>query len=293
MTFQIFNQYDPRWSGHALGAEPHELGPFGCFLVLLTMVAWDSFEDLRVTPDHIDEVLFGAGIFSDDNLPNNALDRKWPGRFSTSGWYGGWRSDLVDAAVAAPDRYAWLHIVGYSPLWKINCNHYVLAFGGTKIADPAGGVVRDLSAYGGTVNVKGVTVCQKITPAPVVTAPPVVVVNQPPPILIPVVIAVPDPLFTWKAGDGKGQDAKQLYDVTVSEARAYATAHDGVLVEVLDEKGKTVETEFVAPKPGPKTLPSVPAVATTTAPAHVQQPDFWAVLQSWIIRLMLSLRQKK
>lgn len=134
MGFQIFGQRDPRWAGHALGSGAGELGPYGCLLTCFCMVAYDAYGDMHYTPDNFDNALYGAGVFQNgDELPDNALDRVWPDRFSTT-VVNGWNQAQVNAAVASPDTYAIVCI--HNPAIGVAGYHFMVVFSPSTVADP-------------------------------------------------------------------------------------------------------------------------------------------------------------
>jgi len=292
MAMQLFNQYDPRWSGHALGSGAGELGPYGCFECVLCMIAYDAFGDMHYNPATFDDALYGGGIFQGDELPNNALDREWPTRFVTTR-YSGFRADVIAAALPTPDTYVFLWITNhFSPLWKISiATHFVIAASadGAYIADPAGGVMRNLlAAYGGPAAIGATSTVRRLPQVAAQPKPPVVI-NQPPPVVPPVVFVPPTPMFTWSAQDGTRSAMATPLEACTAAAHAYAQKIPGLTVYINNDKGNAVATEYVALPPAP-TPPTTPVPTPTPAPAHAQQPDFWGVVQNLIISLILSFR---
>jgi hypothetical protein len=181
---QLFNQMDPKWKDHVLGWGPAlgTIGAFGCFNCVLAMVAVAC--GLNYPPATLDELFTKLKIFvkdptgTFDMLPSDALDRAFPGKFK-SVRYAGFRGDLILAARKSKDTFAAVQVVGYSPLWgMVIKTHFVLMAGaGPSIADPEGGVVRLLSAYGGPGAVQETIIIKHLAAAP---AKPVPVTVTPP-----------------------------------------------------------------------------------------------------------------
>ncbi len=157
----LFSQTDNAWRNKELGWGPpgSTIGLYGCYETVGAMIANDALGGIN--PATLDDRLSAMQIFLRDPdgsgdydlVPDNFLDRAYPGRFSTTS-AGGWDQARVSAAIASPDTYVALFLSGWSPLWGINVvTHFVLAWNGTKIADPEGAAVRDLSGYGGVGNV--------------------------------------------------------------------------------------------------------------------------------------------
>ncbi len=134
MGFQIFGQRDPRWAKHALGSGAGELGLYGCLLTSFCMIAYDAYSDLKMTPDVFDTYLYSKGEFvHGDELPDNALDRTWPDRFSTT-VENGWNQAHVNAAVASPDTYAVVCI--HNPAIGVSGYHFMVVYSPSTVADP-------------------------------------------------------------------------------------------------------------------------------------------------------------
>jgi hypothetical protein len=283
---QIDNQCNPQWAGHALGyVSPGTICQYGCLLCVLCDIAYDSFGDMHYTPDKLDGVFQAAGIFEKDStgtfdlLPNDALDRVWPGRFKTE-TYSGFRADLVKAAIPTPDTYVYYWVHGYSPYWKVVvATHYVHGWSadGAYIGDVEGGVVRALSAYGGPANVGQTVLVKRLpqTPAPI-PAPPA---PTPPP---------PAPTYTVATSGGVVLTTGGSYDWAVTAAKSFAAAHVGTLYEVRDSKGNTVDTEFVAPLPAPVPTPIPPPTPT---PLPTRQPNIWDTIDGLLVSLILALKR--
>src|SRR5947209_5357476 len=100
MLEKIYNQYDPRWAGHALGSGAGELGPFGCRETCDTMTAYDAYGDMHYDPASFDDLMYSRGQFAGDLLNVNALDHVWPDRFKTT-VYDGIRLDVAQALVSS------------------------------------------------------------------------------------------------------------------------------------------------------------------------------------------------
>lgn len=155
----LYAQIAAAWRNKELGWGPpgSTIGKYGCYDTTFAMIAHGVLG--IYDPASLDDLFTAQRIFMPsgggdfDLLPDNALDRAVGGRFTTE-TVGGWDQARVNAAVASNDTWCALFLVGYSPLWKMNITHFVLAFGGTRIADSYDGVVRDLSAHGGVGNVK-------------------------------------------------------------------------------------------------------------------------------------------
>lgn len=193
---QFFNQQDARWRDHFLGWGPAlgTIGLYGCYDTVCAMIAWAC--GLHYYPSTFDVLCDARKIFTKDPtgtfdfLPDNALDLAFPGRFKTF-TYGGYRGDMIALALKTADYFAYVHVIGYSPFWKMNiATHYVLMHSAKEIVDPEGGVVRTLVDYGGPACVVKTYIVRHL-PA-IVPAPPVVVV-PPPPIKPPV---TPPPVIT-------------------------------------------------------------------------------------------------
>lgn len=197
MGVQILSQVDSRWRNHTLGygGQVGTIGLYGCYLTVCAMIAKAC--GFNYDPATLDTLAKALRVYvmdptgTYDFLPDNALDKLFPGRFRTVA-YAGFRKDLIDAAVPSKNSFAYVHIVGYSPLWRmVIATHFALCWskGPTYyIADPQGGVVRNLvAAYGGAV--KTYITTYSPPPPPVVVLPPPVVVK--PPVVIPPVVVVP------------------------------------------------------------------------------------------------------
>jgi hypothetical protein len=282
MLERLFNQYDQAWSGHALGSGAGELGPYGCREVCDTMVAYDAFGDMHYNPASFDDLMYSRGQFGGDLLNVYALDHVWPDRFKTV-TYDGMRLDVARTLVSSYSKvdYIRLWLSGvYSPLWKMTIGtHFVLLLRADGwIADPAGGVVRSINDYGGWAAVKAMAHVH-CTPL----AQPIVVAPVPEPIPTP-----PAPAPTFSVVIGSVILVTGLsYEAALERALIAATVRPGSLYEVLDAAGKVVGTGFVAPLPGPIEPPVTPL--PTPAPPKVQQPDFWALLQDFLIRILAPM----
>lgn len=195
----IYSQINAAWRNHVLGygGVPGTIGAYGCYLTVCAMIAKAC--GFNYTPPTLDALATAKKVYvrdpsgTYDFLPDNALDKLFPGRFKTVA-YAGFRKDLVDAAIPSKNSFAYLHIVGYSPLWRMNiATHYVLCWSkgpNFLIADPQGGAVRNLAAsyqLGSVVKTHIVTYIPPVPPV-VVLPPPAVVV---PPVVIPPVVVVP------------------------------------------------------------------------------------------------------
>lgn len=190
---QLFSQRDPRWAGHPLGYGVNlgSIGNYGCFLTVLTMIAWDSFQDMHYLPSKMDELLAARKVFVSsgggtyDLLPDNALDRVWTARFQTR-VLAGWQPAAVAAAVRSKDTYAvlWIHTAAVP-------THFVIAYSADAhlIADPWTGKVGYLAGYGGPAAVHKVILVRKVqppAPAPApAPAPPVGPLPSPGPVPAP------------------------------------------------------------------------------------------------------------
>lgn len=277
---QTFSQCDASYANHLMGNGPGagSICAGGCLLDCFSMIAWDSFSDSHYSPDGLNNVFNVNGTYMseggglNDLLPDNALDRVWPARYITT-HYAGFRADLIAAAIPSPDTYVILNISGYSPLWKMNCFHFVLGWSadGTYILDPEGGVVRNLSAYGGSASVIKTTLVKRITPPP-----------PPPPVPPPAPI-----VYTVQIG--KVVVASNLsYIDAVSQAHNLAQGHVGVVYEVVDAKGNTLETEFRAPTPPPIPAPPIPPRPT---PPPVITRNIWDYIDSFLITIILAIKR--
>jgi len=277
---RLLNQYNPLWAGHALGSVAGELGPFGCNVVACNMVVADAFGDMDYTPDKFDDVLQSRGQFNGDLLNEYALDHVWPDRFTTT-HYDSFRLDICQALVSSYSTtdYIKLWLSGvYSPLWRmvIGTHFVVLLRADGYIADPAGGVIRSILDYGGWGAVKGMAHIHRIAPAVIVV-----------PAVVPVVVkpVVPPPVPTFSIRARAVELATGLtYAAAMTLADTDAAAQPGTLYEILDGKGAVVGTGFRAVLPAPVIVPIL--AKPTTAPAHVQQPNFWAILQTVLIQLL-------
>lgn len=157
---RLLNQQDPAWCAHGLGWGPGlgTIGAYGCYDTVCAMIAW--LFGLKYTPSAFDVLATVRKIFVKDPtgtfdfLPDNALDLAFPGHFKTTS-EPGYNGGRIDAAIKAPDEAAYLHVAGYSPYWGMNIlTHYIGPMTtSTSFADPEGGVVRSIAAYGGVGNV--------------------------------------------------------------------------------------------------------------------------------------------
>lgn len=194
----IYSQVDAQWRNHVLGygGKPGTIGLYGCYVTVAAMIAKAC--GFNYTPATLDSLASAKKVYvrdpsgTYDFLPDNALDLLFPGRFKTYA-YDGYRADLIAKALPSKNSFAYVHIVGFSPGWGINIlTHYVLMWSTALVADPQGGIVRNLvNWYGPKTVVK--TYIATFVPVPVpVVLPPVVVVTSPvpPP---PVVVVAPAP----------------------------------------------------------------------------------------------------
>jgi len=218
---QFFNQQDARWRNHALGWGPavSTIGLYGCYETVCAMIAWAC--GLHYYPSTLDDLDTAKQIFARDPtgtmdfLPDNPLDLAFPGRFKTFP-YGGYRQDLITLALKTADYFAYVHVAGFSPFWRMQIKaHYALMQGrGPGIIDPEGGVARVLAAYGGPACVVKTYIVHHLVP---VVVPPIVVVppapvkppTTPPPVITPTAdpiptaaIMLPTPLPTVPPGRG-------------------------------------------------------------------------------------------
>lgn len=147
---QLFSQRDPRWANHALGSGAGEMGPYGCFEVCFTMIAWDAYDDLHYTPDQFDDILWSDGAFhGTDLLPDNALDIAYPDRFQ-SHTENGFNAANVDAAIKSPDTYVIVCI--HNPAVGVSAYHFMLMDApgpNYLVADPWWGKVMTFGSWGG------------------------------------------------------------------------------------------------------------------------------------------------
>jgi hypothetical protein len=168
----IYGQRNAAWSGHALGWGPAlgTIGQYGCLDTDFAMIAKDVGK--AVDPASMDDLFTTNQIFvkeptgTFDLLPDNALDRAYPGEFTTSS-ITGFAAAQIATAVASPDTYAVLWISTASVP-----SHFVIAWNtsATSIADPWTGTTGSLAGYGGPGAVhKTLLVKHLSVPVPVVS----------------------------------------------------------------------------------------------------------------------------
>jgi hypothetical protein len=197
----IYSQINALWRNHVLGygGRPGTIGLFGCYITVCAMIA--NAAGVRCNPIGFNDLATKRRVFQMDPtgtydfLPDNALDRVFPGSFKTYA-YPGFRADLIAKALPSKYSFAYVHIKGWSPLWGMNIlTHFALMWSASQIADPQGGVVRNLIAAYGKGTVDRTYIVTYIPPAPVVVVPPAPAPGPIPlPPAPPVVPPLPAPL---------------------------------------------------------------------------------------------------
>lgn len=275
----LYSQRNPAWANHPLGWGPAlgTIGAYGCYDTVFAMISRDS--GFGNDPANMDELFTSKQIFvrestgTYDLLTDDALDKAFPGRFSTSS-YPGWRADLVAAAVPSPDTYAVLWISTASVP-----SHFVMAYNvaGTYIADPWTGSVGTLAGYGGPSAVHKTVLVKRLPVPVVVVVPPVVTPPPPPPPPVPYVAL------------SKGIAIATDIDLTkvLAIAASWQTANPGKELDVWQGQNYI---KFLPPDPDaivkPVTLP-VPS-----QPVMIQDTSFQGLLIV-LINFFLKLTGKR
>lgn len=233
---KIFSQIDAAWRNHVLGhgGRPGTIGDFGCYVCTCATIATAC--GLHSAPPAIDALADRRNVYridpsgTYDFFPDNPLDLLFPGRFKTYA-YAGYRTDLIAKALPTKNSFAYVHIRGWSPLWKMQiATHFSMMWANGQLADSEGGVVRNLvGAYGpGTVDRTYITTF--IPPAPVVivvppapTPPPAPIVVPPPPAPLPINPLPPVDPPTPPPGDLSVTFWQWLYSVIAAYFKRQAT----------------------------------------------------------------------
>jgi hypothetical protein len=218
------------------------------------MVAYDV--GLGYRPDTLDNLFTAKAIFvrdptgTYDFLPDNAMDKAFPGKFKTT-IYSGFNVGAIATAVASKYSYALLWISTASVP-----THFVIAAstsGGT-IIDPWYGAYGTLGGYGGPGAVHKTIIVTYIPPAPAPAPVPVPVPTPAPtpapaPVFVnpnrslryPNSLWVPSPNFTADRRDAGNPPTKPSYDLK--------NGYD-IVFHSTDGGAAGVDSTFQNPNPG-------------------------------------------
>lgn len=261
-----FSQRNPSWAGHALGSGAGELGLYGCYETVFTMVYNDAY-GANYNPAEFDDLLWKDGVFSGDLLPDNALDRAFPGRFQTTVEYG-FNQGKVNAAIASPDTYAIVCI--HNPAAGVSGYHFMLMYQPTEVVDPWWGRIMAFSSWGGpsvvvkTIYVKSLKAQVDAAAAQAAAA----------------AKAQADAAAALAAAQQAAADAKAKADAAAA-AQAAAAAEAAKEAAAADAR----EAAAQAAAEAAARAESV-AAGKATPPTKAPAPDFWAWLQVVILALL-------
>jgi hypothetical protein len=144
-----YSQRDPRWSGHPLGygGAVGTIGEYGCLDSTWADIA--TWAGHVINPAQLDDAMVAhGGIFirdptgTYDFLPDSALELMWPAWFKWLGSWGGYRTDLIGAALPTPDQYSAIALAASG-----GRTHFAPIVAPGVIGDPWTGYNTNLTAY--------------------------------------------------------------------------------------------------------------------------------------------------
>lgn len=134
----VWDQLDPAWKDVAIGSTT--MGKFGCLItswaMMLSIAEARDVQPIEVKERLSSHIHSNGGVMYDD-LTKVYKSVKYDGYYTLN---GNTPKQLLDIANET-DLKTWFRTIG---LIVPTGTHYVLAIGGSRIADPIGGVVIDL-----------------------------------------------------------------------------------------------------------------------------------------------------